>query len=478
MRLIFPKVKNLHQVTGGIFLLWIIGFMWHEIIIPSYSAKRCNWDHVDTKNPVTNVLLIADPQLIDNHTYPGRNPWLLKVSQHTVDIYLKKNYKSLVNHLHPDYIFFLGDYLDNGRSSSDEYFYRQFSRFNNIFPSEKFGYEQGKNFFINLPGNHDLGIGDTVKLPARTRFAKTFGQLNTIYTIDNVDIIQLDSLSYLSNNETINKDVNFFLEANFGEGMFKTGPRILLSHVPLYRNPDVDTCGPLRESDKFLLTKGYQYQLVIDEARTNNLLDRINPDLVFSGDDHDYCDTTHNGRTREITVKSISMAMGIWHPAIQLLSFANDNESLNYNTKLCYLPTPYYNIGTYVVLAVLSGVILLWCNYKFHSKRFNYTVLPLQNINSKKISDFLYEQDNDQDNQTTSSTSNYLPNYTFTSSSSSSPPSSSSSFFVKSVLQPLLSQLKKVISLIRRLQLPQFFKQALIIGTLVVCIYSLFCLTI
>lgn len=465
MRIIIPKLKSIHQVTGLILVLWIITFIWHERIIPWYKASNCNWDDISPHiNPVNKVLLIADPQLIDNHTYPGRNSMLLKVSQHTVDSYLKKNYKSLMTHLQPDYVFFLGDYLDNGRSSTDEYFYDQLARFNGIFPSERFGYTQGKNFFLNVPGNHDIGISDTVKFDARTRFAKTFGPINTVVTVDNVDIISLDALSLLSDNITINRDVNFFLDANYNDEMTKQGPRILLSHVPFYRNPGEKTCGPLRESNKFLLTKGYQYQLVIDNTRTQDLLNRINPDLIFSGDDHDYCDINHNDHTREITVKSISMAMGIWKPAVQLLTFSNENETLNYETKLCYLPRPYTNVVTYIILAVVSGVTLLWCNFKLQSKRFNYTILPMQNLNSKKISNFLNDQDNEGGSEYSPSTTikNYLPNYTYTKTEGPSP-------FLR--VRTALTSLKK-------LHLPQFFKQAILLGTLVVCIYLLFCMTV
>lgn len=446
---------RLIKFHGAIVLIWIIAFVYHEIIIPKYHATKCNWN----SNPDnTNIMLVADPQLIDNHTYPGRNSAILKLSQHTVDVYLKKNYKSLVSHLNPQYIFFLGDLLDNGRSSDDDYFLSQLSRFKRVFGVDKLGYKQGQNLFTNLPGNHDIGIGDMVKMKSRQRFAKHFGELNTIKTINGVDIISLDSLSYLSNNDTINKDVNNFLDSNFGKEntndmITKTRPRILLSHVPLYRNPQESTCGPLRESEKFLLTKGYQYQLVIDNERSNLLLKRIQPDLIYSGDDHDYCDITHTysdlKSAHEITVKSVSMAMGIWYPAIQLLSFSNEKEGFNYHTDLCYLPTPYYNIITYIILAVITGILLLWNNFKYQS-RSGYNILPLQTFNSKKINNLL-------DNHHSLDTS-ILPNYTFT--------------------KP-----KTLMSTIRtkcmRIKFPiQAFKQAILLGPLIIMIYLIICMII
>lgn len=48
--------------------------------------------------------------------------------------------------------------------------------------------------------------------------------------------------------------------------------------------------------------------------------------MIYSGDDHDYCEIEHNeftGRIREITVKSMSWAMGIRIPGVQLVSLWN-----------------------------------------------------------------------------------------------------------------------------------------------------------
>lgn len=378
-------VKTIGHVHVILFLMWSATFYLHEKYIPDHVAKRCSFSHyhnqtlsdstqpnssVDT-TPI-NVMLIADSQLIDNHTYPGRNGFLMKISQHTVDIYLKKNYKALVNQLNPDYIFFLGDYLDNGRSSTDEYFKDQYKRFNSIFHHKH--YIKGKNIFTNVVGNHDIGVSDGVKVYSRTRFAETFGDPNSIVKINGVSIISLDTPSLLSKNETIRGSTQKFIDnlANSDDN----DKRILLSHIPLYRDPLTQTCGPLRESSKFSLLKGYQYQLFVDYDTSQMILNTIKPELIFSGDDHDYCDIMHSSNNREITVKSISMAMGISHPGIQLLTFVRIDDFFSYNTKLCYLPTPYRNIMNYVMMAIFSGSVIIVCVLvKVGLKR--YSPLPL-----------------------------------------------------------------------------------------------------
>ncbi|KAI5956283.1 hypothetical protein KGF54_000758 [Candida jiufengensis] len=363
------KVKKLLLILG----VWFIIFYISESILPYLKISSCKWPKIDTNNEQTNILLIADPQLIDNHTYPGRNPYLLKLSQHTVDQYLKRNYNNLKN-LKPKYTMFLGDLLDNGRASTDEYFENEVARFRSIFTPDP-------SIYTNLPGNHDIGFGDLIKIDIRNRFEKTFGSPNLVVTINEVDFIMLDSTSLSSTKDVINQESKKFI-SNLPT---KTNPRILLTHVPLYRDPNSE-CGPLREKPKFdSLGKGYQYQNSITKEISSQILDYIKPDLIFSGDDHDYCDYKHNDKIREITVKSVSMAMGIWYPAVQLLSFKNTEKGLRYQTEICYLQTPYYNVVMYIILALVSFGFLVFSNLKLKLNQNQGNILPLNNYKVNTI---------------------------------------------------------------------------------------------
>lgn len=495
---VLPKFRTVHHLIVLLTFAFIISFIYHEIIAPSRASKYCKWPQVKlseghkgfisdqdqdqhrSQDLATNVLLIADPQLIDNHTYPGRNSLLLDLSKHTVDQYLKKNYKNIVKNLNPDYIFFLGDYLDNGRSSSDEYFNKEWNRFEKIFlnsiDSKK--YVKDENLFINLPGNHDIGWSNGVKLPSRERFQKIFGNPNTINTINNVEFISIDSLSYSSSNDAINSDSRNFVKQTFSPAIVKSKPRILLTHVPLNRDPAKQTCGKYRESSKFHLSGGYQYKLALEPDISLELLNSIKPDLIFSGDDHDYCDIVHTeagvteSPAREITVKSISLAMGIKYPAVQLLTFQNSNDDtpFNYNTDICYLPTPYINIFHYILLSIISGLLLLWWNMKQRSSRYNYSILPTSihatailsndkysSSNATKISNFLKEQDDD----TTKAKLITIPKYTSTTQNASSLPFS-----------VYLSKCRtKLMNFMKKWNLFGFVKHCLFLGLLVICIY-------
>lgn len=518
LRLFF--LRSINQLLGLLALVWLCTFIFYERYVPYSSARACSWPEVtflaseepaedivvveqavseQDQKPVAppppqdgqngrrdgedgndlvdgdntngekyretefaHIMLIADPQLIDEHTYPGRNSLLLSLSQHTVDTYMKKSYKALGNHLSPEHVFFLGDYLDNGRSSDDSYFMSQLARFKKIFPKFASTY----TYHTNLPGNHDIGFGDDVKVPSRDRFEEHFGLTNTVYEICDVQFITLDTISLSSSNKEINEKAKNFL--NHLEGTTKETPRVLLSHVPFYRDPAKQKCGASRESSEFKLGSGYQYQNSLSEELSKEIIDKVEPDLIYSGDDHDYCDVLHDDdRVREITVKLISMAMGIKYPAVQLLTLVLEKESnqVHYETEICYLPTPYVNIGVYIILAFISGFALLFWNLK-HGSRVNYSSLsngssssvgvsssalndPASSNNSIKLSNFLKVQDSDQVSNSP------LPVYTFTQQKGQDNSFNAAKFW----------------ALLKRWNIIDFLKHCSILGIFVVSLY-------
>ncbi|CUM67901.1 uncharacterized protein PRCAT00005612001 [Priceomyces carsonii] len=522
IRICKPNIRSLNHLLLIILFSWLILFYVNERLLPKYAAKSCKWPKLEASSDTqkefkndqdqdkisearaTNVLFIADPQLIDNHTYPSRNQILLKLSEHTVDIHLKKNYNAFMSQLKPDYIFFLGDYLDNGRSSSRKYYKGQLKRFNRIF--KKFKYKKNKNYFTNVAGNHDIGWADGVKIPSRKRFAKNFGKPNGIKLINNVDFITLDTISLSSSIEGIYRDARLFLDLNFGESIVKTNPRILLSHVPLFRDVEKYKCGPLRENPKFFTHGGYQYKLALEPDISTEIIRKVKPDLIFTGDDHDYCDITHeeveDQRVREIAVKSISMAMGIRYPGVQILTFVNENNedynlgnNFRYETKLCYTQTPYYNIISYVILAVISS-LMIWYWDIMQSANHGYTILPYVNgatepsfasasqkektSNLKKISKFIKDQDDE----------SYKYNTGFSKYTSSAPRGSWLTNVINRIKLrtrfkfPIIDKFKLKSSPIvcislKKLNLGSFLKHSILMAIVVISVYYLgFCLTL
>lgn len=169
-----------------------------------------------------------------------------------------------------------------------------------------------------------------------------------------------------------------------GEGKAEL-PSFLLTHVPLYRPPGTP-CGPMRERwpptkppkgqtgpvipddrNAISVSRGYQYQNVLSEEDSVKLVKSIgNVVHAFSGDDHDYCELTHDarqGNVPEITVKSMSMAMGVSIPGFLMVSLHNpidaDGKSLaadgkpTFQTHLCLLPKSYSVFMRYAAFLVV-----------------------------------------------------------------------------------------------------------------------------
>ncbi|RCK64946.1 Cell division control protein 1 [Candida viswanathii] len=471
------KLKSIHHLLLILLLAWVTTFYLQERYFTYSKILQCHWPELTNPKQQTNILLIADPQLIDNHTYPGRNELLLKLSQHTVDTYIKKNYNALLDTLSPDYTMFLGDLLDNGRDSSDSYFNGEFSRFNRIFkPNDR--------MYLNVPGNHDIGFGNGVNLPYRNRFESSFGVSNSVFDIKGVEFITLDTLSISATEETINKPSRDFLNS-IG---VRSKPRVLLTHVPLYRDPSL-SCGPLRESAYFDVNgHGYQYKNSVEPNLSRDILDKIQPDITFTGDDHDYCDIQHEGGYREITVKSISMAMGKKYPAVQLLSFTTGKD-FHYETDICFLQTPYVNVINYALLAVVSGILIFWWNMKTKSTRFTYTsILPLYDVvnipveqHSKKIQKFIKEQDEDLEAKdlsphSSSSTTTYslpssIPQYTFTQSNYNQRSKLVARFNNSRIGKVYILNKRRFFNFLKRYNLITFTKQCLTFGAVIIAIY-------
>jgi hypothetical protein len=159
-------------------------------------------------------------------------------------------------------------------------------------------------------------------------------------------------------------------------------PTIILTHVPLYRKPGTP-CGPLREryppssSDEELqedepnalsISGGYQYQNVLTPTISTEVVSKAGPNVVqvYSGDDHDYCEVSHrefNGSPNEITVKSISWAMGVrrpgflltslWHPIDPNTGKALQDGSPTIQNHLCLLPD---QLGIFIYYLTILGL--------------------------------------------------------------------------------------------------------------------------
>lgn len=494
-------------------------------------------------------MFLADPQLIDPHTYPGR-PWPLSslTFLHT-DNYLKRSYIQLQKALHPDTLFFLGDLFDGGREwktahgntvdpswanglrpsgeqaytatwgkrYGEDFWLKEYDRFGRIFyklwnigGDEAGPGQRGRKIISSLPGNHDLGFGAQIKIPIRNRFETYFGEGNRVDVVGNHTFVSVDTVSLSagtsehSTPELIQPSEDFLKniqatkrKAVARELAFQAGevaniqyphvvedlekvdfkkipsldpgpespdfPTILLTHVPLYRSPGTP-CGPKREHwppatppkgqtapvnpderNAISVSGGYQYQNVLNEDDSVMIVSSIgNVVSVFSGDDHDYCEIVHpanKNHAREITVKSMSWAMGVSKPGFLMLSMWNPvgpngqplrsmknphgdatQQAMTMESHLCLLPDQISILIRYGCLLAFTFLILIiraaltpilklepFSSPASESEQ-DLSLLPVTNKDTKRREGTEPEHNRSSHSSTSSTTSNNLSN--------------------------------------------------------------------
>lgn len=205
-----------------------------------------------------------------------------------------------------------------------------------------------------MVGNHDIGFGNGAQLRLRERFERYFGNASYILETNyGYSFVIIDTVSLSSDNPEIREAA-----LNVLEGPLPNAPRILMTHVPLYRSADV-SCGPNRQKLNSIITDsyGYQYQNLISKELSDYILNKVKPIAVFSGDDHDYCKVTHEYSAEdkpatEITVPTFSMAQGVQYPGVIMLDLSNKNTL---KSELCWLPS---QIDIFIRYGYLFGFTL------------------------------------------------------------------------------------------------------------------------
>lgn len=356
------------------FITWFMLIHYFERTNTRSVINSCHWGSWETWEKDAQphrVALVADPQIVDDHSYAGRPRLLDYLLKKVTDNYLYRNHKYVQSYLDPDTVIFLGDLFDGGREWENKMWYEEYLRFNRIFPKKI-----NRRTINSIPGNHDIGF-ESISPDVVNRFRTFFGEPNDYIVIGNHSIVMLDTISLSHPNPEIHTAPTAFLET-INDKLNPQLPRILLLHVPLYRFTETQACGPLREkSGPFPVQKGKQYQTVIEYEISQRILRTIHPEIAFAGDDHDYCDINqpyiYNGKnkiTREIAVKSAAMSSGIKRPAIQLLSLNNPydprktDSTLTYQTEMCYMPDPYFPfkiyLGVFLVSLTLTSLMFLY----------------------------------------------------------------------------------------------------------------------
>lgn len=62
---------------------------------------------------IARVLVIADPQVLDSHSYPERGSFLSSLTQRIVDLNLRRSWHATIHRLRPDAVVVLGMPLES-----------------------------------------------------------------------------------------------------------------------------------------------------------------------------------------------------------------------------------------------------------------------------------------------------------------------------------------------------------------------------
>ncbi|KAI0633365.1 Metallo-dependent phosphatase-like protein [Trametes polyzona] len=382
-----PRFVNLLRLS------WLLVLCWYEIGTFYHHTASCPWpdEALASANTADHVLLIADPQILDHRSYPDRPAWLMRLSQFIVDLNIRKSWRATLRR-HPDSVVFLGDMMDNGRvDMPDEEYARYVRRFRSIFK-----HDSALPMYY-IPGNHDIGLGGSSPSyrfsdHARERYMSSFGPLNQRIALGNHTVLLIDAPSLVDEERertasgasyaewsASHPDRTIAFVQSFARDVdpAQTDRPILFTHVPLSR-PEGTSCGPLRERGTIRQGRGLGYQNLLTPQVSQFLLHSIRPSIIFSGDDHDYCEYVHTlpsadtkrpsapASIPEITVKSFSMAMGVRRPGYQLLSLVPPSPSPDAQTiahRPCLLPDQLgIYLSVYVPLIILSLAVLLFTN--------------------------------------------------------------------------------------------------------------------
>lgn len=297
------------------------------------------------------VAVVADPQLMDRTSLSlAPKSLALETAKFYTDLYMRRSFRSSILPFKPNLVIFLGDHFDGGPYLADQEWQESYNRFKHIFGLEAHG-RYSDILVYYLSGNHDIGYSNvhTQHPEVIERYEKEFGGRNYRFSAGKLDFIVVDAQTL----DGPKQGKETFLSWQFIKNISQadtTTPRVLLTHIPLYR-PDDSHCGPHRSSSIInqrvsyaAPDQGITYQNYLSKDTSDSLLHFIKPTLVLSGHDHDQCTVTHStdfGSVVEHTLGTISWQQGNLHPSFMLLTATDSNATGSTNpvsTNLCFLP--------------------------------------------------------------------------------------------------------------------------------------------
>lgn len=280
--------------------VWAITMLWCEFLVFQMAFLACRWPAAHhhppataTRGQTTHVALIADPQLTDRYSYrfTSKGGVLADAIQFYSDLYMRRSFYFLQRHLVPTHVFVLGDLLDSTKWLKDEEYEGEVERYRRVF-----SLVDPVTRMYTISGNHDVGFQVTNVASLTERYERTFGPINNRVRVGEFEFVLLSSaaLEMEEWDQRSYDKTTAFLQDIRNAGASPLRPRVLLTHVPLWR-PQTASCGPLRKnSPQIPDSQGFSYKCLVAPHLSRRIIDDVRPVYVFSGDDHDQCVVLHS----------------------------------------------------------------------------------------------------------------------------------------------------------------------------------------
>ncbi|KAJ3488923.1 hypothetical protein NLI96_g2490 [Meripilus lineatus] len=403
------RLSSRMSLVSFLRIIWVFWVFWFEHGIFYYTLWGCRWPKLSSSQPVkpTHVLLLSDSQVRYTPTN-GRHRWSDDIRRLLYHITIRKNW-NYASSMKPDAVVFLGDMLASGsRVTRDDEYDQYYRMFKYLFPVPK------SVSVYYTPGNEDLGLRTDLRTAhaARYHYDQYFGSANSRISITNHTFVMLDSPGLVEEDYIRDEHHTEYehwtpLEGGAIEHVRKAysqsadadgdshHPTILFSHIPLSR-PDTASCGPLREKGSIRRGVGVGYQNTLGKKTTNWLFQNIRPCIIFSGDDRDYCDYSHqissyldiedpaHPSVREVTVKSFSPVKYVRNPGFHLLTLVpprqshSDKSFKTFADSPCLLPAHLSHYRShYLPFTFLTFIVLVLSHYR--NRKQGRTPLSLRN---------------------------------------------------------------------------------------------------
>jgi hypothetical protein len=376
-----------NAVLGSLCVLWLVNLLVCERVVFWLALKRCAWSVEQrslsetsdaSSSAFTRVAIVADPQLTDERSYrfAPAGSTLLRVIEFHSDAFMRKAFRQLLRQLALDSVVFAGDMLDGARYIPPAAYENSLLRFDWIF--ERVAPLTSASLpFYNLSGNHDVGWGmwNRPQQPLfAQRYEQRFGALNAVHRIGAFEWVFVSACTSTlppSSDARLHNATIAFLHAVARRP--HTLPRVLMTHVPLYRPVHTD-CGPLRSNARpVTIGYGIDYINVLPTHVTSVLLDAVRPVAVYSGDDHDQCFVEHtlhaddrspfaadDANLPEHTIGTFSWLQGNLWPSVAVVLHRIRAGRAEIHTVICFLPPQMFIYGWYVVCAIATAIACLF----------------------------------------------------------------------------------------------------------------------